>query len=236
MKNQKLYIALAVGLVALVAIIVIVLNTTNQRDPQAPGESPTVTASANDAQGSERLTVLDNSVVVGDDDAATKITIFADMQCPYCKMLEEGTSDLVKEKIDSGDIAVEYHVVNYLNPRSPGEFSTRAANLLAIVANGHPEAYLDVQTALFGVQPSESTGAESPSDEDLIALAKENGADLSEEEQQAVKDRKYEEWADNNTKVAKELGLEGVPTVVIDGELVEEASEPAEFVKILEGK
>ncbi|WP_413451093.1 thioredoxin domain-containing protein [Georgenia phoenicis] len=168
------------------------------------------------------VTVTASSVVIGDPDAPERVHVYQDLNCPHCKALHEETAADLAAWAQGGDVAVEFTVVDYLGPRTAHGFSTRGANLLALVADVDPEAWPAVQQALLDLQPSSTTA--EVTDEDLLAAAQEAGADLGEDAAAALEGLAYSGWVEAATAQAAADGISYIPQVWVDGELVEGAS------------
>ncbi|MDI9917934.1 DsbA family protein [Rhodococcus sp. IEGM 1379] len=172
------------------------------------------------------VTVQANGVVLlGKPDARTTLDIFEDPLCPACAALEHLSGQAVAEAIDNGDIAVRYHMLNFLNKASSsGDYSTRAgAALMCVAQDGNAIAYSRLHTALFSPdnQPAES-GKSDHSNDELASLATENGA--SPAAATCISSGVNVEAAAANAAAASEAlsaaGSTGTPTVVADGKIV----------------
>jgi protein-disulfide isomerase len=170
---------LIIGAVAIVVILVIVVAgvviTKNQSEVQAEGyggsTQSVATASA------------DGVVTVAKPGATPKVTIdvFEDALCPICSAFETQFGQQISQEIDSGSLAVNFHMLNFLNASSfSGDYSTRAAAALLCVAQesgSQPGLYMAYHSALFNSdnQPAEQ-GTEDLTNEQLASLATSVGA------------------------------------------------------------
>ncbi len=68
---------------------------------------------------------------MGSDGARRRLVVFEDPQCPYCREFEEVSGDRLRREVAAGAVAVEYRMRSFL-----GEESVRAANALAVAAEG----------------------------------------------------------------------------------------------------
>ena len=185
----------------------------------------------NDGYGSVQnsevvVTVEDNGVVlIGKPDARTTLDIFEDPLCPACAALEHLSGQSVSAAIDTGDVAVRYHMLNFLNrASSSGDYSTRAgAALLCVAQDGNAIAYSNLHTALFSPdnQPAEG-GKSDHTNDDLARIAGEAGA--SDAATACISSGANVEAAAANAAAASEAlsaaGGTGTPTVVADGKIV----------------
>ena len=93
------------------------------------------------------------------------------------------------------------------------EYSTRTANAIATVANHSPEHAWDFHTALYDAQPAE--GTDGLSDEQIAGVAK--GAGVPADVANKFVEGTYRNWVSSVTQQAFAAGIEGTPTVKIDG-------------------
>lgn len=219
--------ALAVLAVVLLGVFVFLSNSDKSGNSSTAVPQPTGTENVTD------FAITDHGYRIGDPDAPHTVTIYEEMQCPHCKELHDGTKEELTAALAEGDVQVEYVIMNFINPSSPGEFSARASNLLAVLAENSPEAWYDVHSALFEVQPDMSKPGDSLSDDDLIVLAENNGAVLDGESTQQIRDRVWDDWNDANNAWAQEQGIQSTPTVILDGEEQPDASLPEGFNAML---
>lgn len=143
-----------------------------------------------------------------------QIVVYVDMLCPFCKQFEEENGQQLQAWRDSGAANVEYRVVSFLNAASTTNYSARAANAVAAVAETSPESYTAYIDLLFEQQPAEG-GAGLP-DEELISLAREAGAgDISS----YVNDGTFRPFAQFTDALARVDNVRGTPSVYVDGQL-----------------
>ncbi len=164
--------------------------------------------------------VDDYGVPRGDAAAPVTVTVYEDFMCPFCGDFEEGSRELLSSYVESGEARVEYRVVAWLDRFSDGsDYSTRAMNALGVVLDtAGADAAIRMHDLLFEQQPEE--GTKGLSDDELIDLAVEAGADQSEVEA-PIRDRKFEQWTKNASDEASKDKVAQTPTVMVDGEVVE---------------
>src|SRR6516162_2901489 len=105
-------------------------------------------------------------VLVGSDRARTRLVLFEDPQCPYCRQFEETSGDMLRREVAAGAVAVEYRMRCFL-----GVESVRADNALALAAESG--RFDQLRRELFAAQPAENTGGFTVSD--LIDLGRRAG-------------------------------------------------------------
>ena len=160
--------------------------------------------------------VDDYTVSVGEQAAPTTITIYEDPQCPICRAFEQEVADPVAEAVEAGDVRVDYRIVSFLDRASANDYSSRAANaLLAVQDVAGPDAFAEMHATLFENQPAE--GSAGPEDEQLVDWAVEAGAEEAEV-RPLIEDKVFGQYVVNATDQMSKDGVNGTPTVLIDGE------------------
>jgi protein-disulfide isomerase len=154
------------------------------------------------------------SVPRGEASAPVTVTVFEDFMCPHCGAFEASAGPILEKYVESGDVRVEYHPMAFLS-----DYSVRAASAFATVLDtAGSTAAAEFHDLLFVNQPSE--GTDGLSDEQLIDLAVQAGAD-----RQAVsgpiEDVAFEQWVRNANDAASRARVRQTPTVWVDGETVE---------------
>ena len=156
------------------------------------------------------------SIVVGDDAAATTITIYEDLQCPVCRDLEGEVGEPLNAAIADGSVKVDYRMVSFLDRSSTNEYSSRALNAaLVVLDTAGVDAFKQFHDALYADQPAE--GGPGPSDDELVDAAVAAGATESEV-RQPIEDKSFDQWIQNATEQMSKDGVNGTPTVLVDGE------------------
>jgi len=140
-----------------------------------------------------------------------KVVLYVDFICPVCKNFETQYNDQLTSLRNDGKITVEYRPLGFLDSRSTTNYSSRAANAAACVANTAPEKYADYFNALYAQQPAE--GSAGLSDNDLKKMASDMGVDINS----CVDDKTYRPFVKFTTKEASAIGVTGTPTVFVDG-------------------
>ncbi|GAB2925049.1 thioredoxin domain-containing protein [Rhodococcus aerolatus] len=213
---------LVIGVVAVVVVVVVGLVFWNSQR----------TTTRNEGYGTATapVTVADAVVRVGQPDAATTIDVWEDMQCPVCAQLERVYGQELAQAVDQGKVAVRYHMLHFLNPKSAsGTYSDRAAGALLCAAQGGGptgtgSAYPAYHASLFANQPAEGASSDLGNDR-LAELARAAGA--AEPAVQCVADGAQVDVAAaaavaGEQQLATQLGTEsiGTPTVIADGQQV----------------
>lgn len=155
------------------------------------------------------------------------ITIWIDYLCPVCGEFEAENGELIRTLVESGAATVEYHPIAILTSMSAGtQYSLRAANAAACVANYNPDAFFDFNEGMFAKQPDE--GTEGLANAEILEIARAAGATSSSLERCMESERFYD-WVQAATTRAgngplpvegtEVENVRGTPTVLVDGEL-----------------
>lgn len=223
-RTQLIIGAVAIAVI-LVIVVVGVVVTQRQSEVQGDGYGPSTQSVATASP--------DGVVLVAKPDSTPKVTIdvFEDALCPVCAAFETQFGQQISQEIDAGNLAVNYHMLNFLNPKSfSGDYSTRAAAALLCVAQesgSQPGLYMAFHSALFATdrQPAES-GTEDLTNEQLAELAGSVGAPAAAtsciSSGQNVQAAAASATTSSATLSTATGGRIGTPTVVVDGAPVQQ--------------
>ncbi len=165
------------------------------------------------------------------------IVTYVDYLCPFCGQFETTNSEALRTMVESGAATLEVHPIAILTNKSNGtQYSLRAANAAACVANTSPEAFFDFNALLFQNQPEE--GSTGLTDDQLKEFANTAGATSTSTINQCIDDGQFESWVQDASNRAltdpvpnSELeSITGTPTVLVNGkQYVGSLTDPAEF-------
>lgn len=174
-RNRTQLIIGGIAITVIVAIIVIGL-VLNKKESAVQSEGY--------GGSTQSVATAQNGVVTvtkaGSTPAVT-IDLYEDPLCPVCAEFERQFGQQINQAVDEGKLAVNVHMLNFLNPQSfSKDYSTRAAAALLCVAEqdgSTPGAYLAFHSALFatGTQPEER-GSSDLTNQQLADLATQSGA------------------------------------------------------------
>ncbi|MFT4246205.1 MAG: DsbA family protein [Micrococcaceae bacterium] len=141
-----------------------------------------------------------------------KLTMYVDFMCPACGAFEKANSATIKSLLDQGKVEVEYHPIAILDRMSNGtNYSTRALNAVACVANQSPENAYSMISVLYANQPEENS--DGLDDNKLASLGKQaSGKDISK----CVKNQTYKSWTKVVSQNSIDSGISGTPTIYIN--------------------
>ena len=146
-----------------------------------------------------------------DNGEAVQLVIFQDFECVHCADFEEQNSELIKDKVLSGDVTLEHRNLNFLDRGSPDAYSSRAANAAYHVAEQvDPEQYMDFVKEVFSHQ-----GTGGLSNDELAEIASKHGANVSADQ---LDENTYRPMINVMAQESMANGIAGTPTMFVDGE------------------
>lgn len=151
-RRRQFVIGGAVTAVIAVAVVVGVLVQGNRASTDAAiGTGPFAAPAGAVGEGSLAIPFGASST------AKVTLTIYEDFRCPYCRMAESMFEPTYKSYVQTGKIAVQYHLLDLLDRNLGGTGSVRAGNAGACAQDaGKFEAFHDV---LYADQPEETNDA-----------------------------------------------------------------------------
>ncbi|MFE3324121.1 DsbA family protein [Streptomyces sp. NPDC059176] len=162
------------------------------------------------------------TVVIGKPTAKKTLELYEDSRCPVCATFEQSIGETVRKDVDAGKYKVKYIGATFIDGSLPGEGSRNALSALGAALNVSPEAFLDYKAALYSAKfhPEERDDKFAKDDylievADTVAALKNNS-----EFQKAVKDGTYDAWALKMSEVFQKSGVEGTPTLKMDGKKI----------------
>lgn len=197
-----------VGIGVLVALVVAVIAVV-VRDPAATDRAPRTADGevvAPSGLGPE------GSIPIGD--GPVTVTVYFDYLCPACGAFEEANGETLQQLLLSEDVTVDLRPIAFLDHLSEDtEYSTRSANALATVVDADPDHAWSFHRALYAHQPPE--GAEGLTDDELAGIARDVG--VPSQVAELFAEGRHEGWVAQQTARAFASGVEGTPTILVDG-------------------
>jgi len=240
-KRNRIFVQLGLGVLALAVIGALTAVILTAFQPAGPGplnmQSDGIKISSGNVAVPTPANPSDASPVASPANAAgvVDITLWVDYLCPICGQFEAANKDAIADLLSRGAATIEIHPIAILTNRSQGtQYSLRAANAAACVANDYPNSFMNFHNALFDNQPQEDTPGWT--DEELIGFAKQAGAGPDVE--QCINDMNFKDWVKASTERAisgdvainnkdkKFTGVTGTPTIVINGKQFNPSYDP----------
>ncbi|MGI5130927.1 thioredoxin domain-containing protein [Pseudonocardia sp. CA-107938] len=153
-------------------------------------------------------------VTVGNPSAPHTVDAYLDFLCPICRAYEQQSGATLDQLISTGQAKVVYHPIAILDRLSSTQYSSRAAAASGCAADAG--VFPQFVKLLYANQPPENS-AGLP-DAQLTALAQQAGAPGSVG--QCIAGGTYRGWAAGVTDTASKAGVNGTPTVLVDGQRI----------------
>ena len=150
-----------------------------------------------------------DGVVVGT--GRVRVDMFIDFLCPYCQRFELAAEPTLAALVADQAARLVYHPMNFLDEASTTNYSTRAAAAAGCAADRG--RLMEYAHALYEQQPPE--GGAGLSDDELVRIGLATG--LDESFAGCVSAGTYLEWPQYVTDRATAAGVNGTPTVAVDG-------------------
>lgn len=220
---------IGVGILAVAAIIFLVLSSSITR----PAAGPLNMQSDGIIIGKDLKAVRTPAIPVNGKPVATvrnkkssvvSIRIYLDYFCPVCNQFETANKTQLTSWLKKGAATLEIHPIALLDRSSLGtQYSTRAANAAACVANYAPDDYWAFTQEMYVRQPTEGTVGLSDA-QILAVMSAAKVHDLSQITP-CVKKQRFKAWVGDATTRAENGPLPdstaksvlGTPTVIVDG-------------------
>lgn len=140
---------------------------------------------------------------------------YVDFSCPSCKAFEEAYSESIQSMVAEGTATLEVRPIAILDYRGyTTDYSTRANNVGACVANYAPDSFLDVMAAMYAQQPSE--GGPGLGNNAIVDIVKSAGLD-DEDVNACITGESFEPWVTAATQRSSQNGVTGTPTILVNG-------------------
>ena len=210
-RTTAMWVVVAVIGVAIFAVLIaFIVRQGAVSTPDGENQLTPTVVTANDG-----FPVGKNGVVGEDLDAdRVQLDIYFDFMCPVCGAFEEINGAEVQAMSQEGLIDVIYHPISILDHTSAGtQFSTRSASVAALIAEEAPDKFAGFVVAMFANQPEEGTSGLN--DKDLQDIA--TGVGVPDEVVAKIPSYSYAQWVTGATERASVAGVNGTPTLFIDG-------------------
>lgn len=146
---------------------------------------------------------------LGNKDAKIKIVAFEDFRCPFCDQFNKETLPLIKKDyIDTGKASFSYRHFQFLGPASV------VAGNASECANEQGK-FWEIHDYLYTNQPSESDTSMYTT-EKLTQIAGNLGMNTSQF-QTCLDSKKYDKNVSDDLTAGQNAGVNGTPTVFING-------------------
>jgi len=189
---------IVIGMVSLVVVIGAVFTVVSNKSASNVALPPG--ASKEDGYG-----------IVFNPDAKSTVNIWEDFQCPSCKRFEDANAAKIFSLIDSGKTKVVFHTLSFLGNES----------VIAGMGGGcaaDQGRFLDYKNFMYTNQQEEFSGTWTKPY--VISMASQIGLDETKFAA-CLNTDKYRKWLTNVSAAGSAADINGTPTVVINGKVME---------------
>jgi len=229
-RRRRLVLQLSIlgGALVVIAVVAVTLISMNQ----APARGPLNMASDGIKIGAELKAVRTPGLSPSatpvpsekSEPGVIDIRIYVDYLCANCGTFETNNAEQLRTWVSSGAATLEIHPIALLTTKSAGtQYSLRAANAAACVAEFSPDAFFDFHSALFTNQPEE--GSEGLTDEELYERAVKAGVSDRAKIKTCIEKKRFAAWVQAATVRALNgpipdadiPAITTAPTIIVDG-------------------
>lgn len=176
-------------------------------------------------QGNTATPVADverHGSLLGDPEAPVTLQIYADYQCPHCRAFHQTIEPrLVEDYVRTGMIRLEFRDFPVIGIKSLQELSDDTKESVqaaeASMCAAEQDAFMPYREALYAGDLDPNSGALS--DENLVGIADDLELD-SGAMAACLEEGRYEEAIVTGSLAAFEMGVQGTPTLAINGEVI----------------
>lgn len=154
-------------------------------------------------------------VLVGQPSAKATIEIYLDFQCPVCRAYEAQSGPTIDQLVAAGQAKLIYHPLAFLDRMSSTQYSTRSSEASGCASDSN--VFPQFLKLLYANQPPEN-GDGLPAAQ-LIDYLKQAGA--TGDYAGCVNDSRYASWTSGLTDAASKAGVNGTPTIMVNGKQIE---------------
>ncbi|MFN8098170.1 MAG: thioredoxin domain-containing protein [Dermatophilaceae bacterium] len=209
---SRMTVAAIVLILAIVAVVGAVIWNQKSAQDKASAGGDAVPAGSSAAKGYPGNPTAE--LVTG----APTLALYEDFQCPNCAKFERAFGPTVKSLATSGKVALEYHILNFLDDNGANQSTIVANGAFCAADQGKFDAFHDA--AYAGQFPE----GQSLTVDDITKFAESAGLSGSALDtwKTCVKAGKYTKFVtDTNDTAFKITGFHGTPTVILNGKILE---------------
>jgi protein-disulfide isomerase len=149
-------------------------------------------------------------------DGPVTVEVYLDYLCPACRQFEADAASTIEKLVAERRITMVYHPVAILDRYSTNAYSSRSAAGAGCASDAGK--LTEYTHALYADQPAE--GGAGHTDDRLIEIAAAAGLP-GEAFGQCLREGRYAGWVTHVTSGMSKRGVNGTPTVFVDGRRLE---------------
>lgn len=168
--------------------------------------------------------------VLGDPNAPVTMAIYADFQCPFCRIFAAETQPkIIDDFVRSGQVKLEFREFPALGgPDLSSKDNESSQSAQAVLCAAEQDSYLDYHDKLYANQRGENAGAFTP--KRLKQFAKELDLD-TDAFNTCLDSGRYEAAIAQSKAEAQELGVTATPMFIINGSVTQMTDQGYDLLK-----
>jgi protein-disulfide isomerase len=164
------------------------------------------------------------------------VEVYLDYQCPYCQRWESEVGSVLTERAlqPGSDLLVKHYVLAFLGESSPtldppGASARAASAALCVIEGEGPEAFVRFSEEVYASADSSEPASQFATDV-MSSLAASLG--VSDGTLDCIDQERHVTFVALGTQTGFGRGVQGTPTVVVNGRTVESSFSDAELLAL----
>ncbi|AUH43526.1 thioredoxin domain-containing protein [Streptomyces sp. CMB-StM0423] len=174
------------------------------------------------------------AVVLGGKDAEKTVDVYEDLRCPACAQFEQQLGERIKKGAEGDKYQLRVHLGAIIDGNFGGNGSKNAASALGAALDVSTEAFKEYHGLLYSADHHPAESEDKFADNEYLLDVAKNVDELkgNKQFQKNVEKGTFDKWALEMIDSFNDAGIEGTPTIKIDGKKVESNALPAELDKL----
>ncbi len=202
-RRNRIVLQAGIGVVVLAIVAIVAVVLVNSIRPPGPGplnmaDDGIVITQGLKAERTPALPANGKPVQRAPQPGKIAIRTYEDFGCPICGQFEKSNASYIKSLLQNGSATLQIYPVSILDRNFQGtEYSTRAANAAAAVANYSPDQFYAFHSLLYAHQPAE--GSTGLTDDQLVSYAKQAKVTNLSAITTAIRNKTFSSWVKDAT-------------------------------------
>jgi len=177
------------------------------------------------------------AILIGNPNATNVVEVYADYQCPFCQRWEQEIGEVlaVNAQDPNSDLLIKQYNLAFLGETSPtldppGSSGRAASAALCVLEGEGPQAFAAFNAQIFAVADPNRSSVQFQTPE-LSQLAADSGA--TAETIACIDQERHVTFVALVTQSGFSRGVQGTPTVILNGRTVENTFGDPELIALL---
>ena len=165
------------------------------------------------------------------------VEVYADYQCPFCQRWEQQIGEALSQRAldPASDLLIKQYNLAFLGETSPtldppGSSARAASAALCVLEGEGPESFAAFNASIFAIADSNRSSVQFQTPE-LSQLAADSGASV--DTISCIDDERHVTFVALATQNGFARGVQGTPTVIVNGRTLEGTFEDSELLSLL---